>query len=54
VVNGFQPTNPGTDGFTDEFYYMFSEELIQIFLKQFWKIELEEYFQMHLMRLASP
>ena len=45
--------SPGPDGFTEEFYQTFREELMPIFLNLFQKIA-EEHFQIHSLRPTSP
>ena len=46
--------SPGPDGFTGEFYQIFREELMPIFLKLFPKLQRKEHFQTHSMRPPSP
>ena len=50
------PTNkrPGPDGFTDEFYQTYKEELVPSSLNSFKRLKNKEYSQRHSMRQPSP
>ena len=45
---------PKPDGFTREFYQIFGEKLVLIFLKLFQNVQRKKILQAHSMRLQSP
>ena len=52
IKNRPKSKSPGPDGFTEEFYQAFTEELTPIFLKLF-QIIANDHFQTHSMRPPS-
>ena len=54
IKNHPKNRSPGPDGFTEEVYQTFREELMPILLKLFQKLQRKEHFQTHFMRPPSP